>query len=424
MSEGGGPGLVVQSAELARGVGLYPALEAAQWLAPQRLQALQWRRLQRVVRHAAAHSPLYRQRFAILGIHPSDIRSFADFRRLAPTTREDLRAPDALLAENFQRDSLRVSMTSGSTGKRTSSYFDERAWILAKHLLKLRARRACGLQPWHKVALFQEDGGGGSACRRMRSFSIHEPLDQVAAAAGQFDADALYGFPGYFAQLAEVAGRRLRPRLVFTSGELLDAGTRRSIEAGFNAPVFDVYGCTEVKEIAWECPSHAGHHLNADWVLLEVDPPDAAGKILVTPLYNRAMPLLRYEIGDTGMLLQEPCPCGRGLPLIRPTLGRSVDYLRLPNGQMLAPYALTCAIEAIEGMRQYQFVQTDFDRIELRIIPRHDFDASSEAALYQALAPVLPGVALSIERANAIPPEPSGKYRIVQSRLRTTASPH
>ena len=70
----------------------------------------------------------------------------------------------------------------------------------------------------------------------------------------------LYGFPGHLLRLAGTAAGRLRPRLIFTSGELLDAVTRRGIEAGFGAPVFDVYGCTEIKEIAWECPTHEGYH--------------------------------------------------------------------------------------------------------------------------------------------------------------------
>jgi phenylacetate-CoA ligase len=129
------------------------------------------------------------------------------------------------------------------------------------------------------------------------------------------------------------------------------------------------------------------------------------------------MPLLRYEVGDTGMLLSGCCPCGRGLPLIRPTLGRSVDYLVLPNGATLAPYSLTCAVEAVEGMRQYQFVQTEPATIELRIVPNEDFNDGSRAALHAALAPVLPGVQVKLELVGAIPPEPSGKYRIVQSRL-------
>ena len=424
MSAAGGQSSIVRAVELARGLAAYPALEAAQWLAPERLQALQWRRLRRSIERAATHSPLYRQRFVALGVQPADIRSVEDFRRLPPTTRDDLRAPKDLLAADFDRDRLRVSTTSGSTGRRTTSHFDERAWVLAKYLLKLRARRGCGLQPWHKVALFQEDGSGSaSSTGRTSTFSIHRPIEEVLPAAERFAADAFYGFPGYFVRLAEAAGGRLRPRMVFTSGELLDPAARRAIEAGFQAPVFDVYGCTEIKEVAWECPAHAGYHLNADWVFLEIEPPGAAGKILITPLYNRAMPLLRYEVGDTGMLLQDKCPCGRGLPLIRPTQGRSVDYLRLPDGSMLAPYTLTCAIEAIEGMRQYQFVQTAPDRIELKIVPRGDFDAATEDALRRALAPVLPGVEVEIALLAAIPAGPSGKYRIVQSRLGAERSP-
>ena len=50
-------------------------------------------------------------------------------------------------------------------------------------------------------------------------------------------------------RLAEAAAGSLRPRLIFTSGELLDAATRRAIEDGFGAPVFDIYGCTELKEL-------------------------------------------------------------------------------------------------------------------------------------------------------------------------------
>jgi phenylacetate-CoA ligase len=418
MSVIGSPPFMLRAAELGRGLAVYPGLEAAQWLAPERLQSLQWQRLRRTLEQAAARSPYYRRQFAQLGIQPSDIRSLDDFRRLPSTSREELRAPDSLIADNFTRDRLRGSMTSGSTGQRTTSYFDERAWVLAKYLLKLRARRACGLQPWHRVALFQEDGSASTQVptyRRYHAFSIHRPIADILPAVQRFAADAYYGFPGYFVRLAEAAQGSLRPRMIFTSGELLDRSTSRAIEDGFNAPVFDVYGCTEVKEVAWQCPVHAGHHLNADWVLFEIDPPGAAGKILLTPLYNRAMPLLRYEVGDTGILLSGRCSCGRGLPLIRPTLGRSADYLQLPNGTTLAPYSLTCAVEAIEGMRQYQFVQIEPARIELRIVPRPDFGDGSRAELRRVLAPVLPGVAVHIELVAAIPSEPSGKYRIVKS---------
>ena len=68
-------------------------------------------------------------------------------------------------------------------------------------------------------------------------------------------------------------------------------------------------------------------------------------------------------------------------------------------------------------MRQYQFVQIAADVIELRIVPGAGFGDEARRALHTALWPVLPGVTVRLEILSAIPPEPSGKYRIVQSLL-------
>jgi phenylacetate-CoA ligase len=340
---------------------------------------------------------------------------------LPVTTREDLRRPDALLAGGYARRRLRSSMTSGSTGRRTTSYFDEPAWVLAKNLLKLRARQACGVRPWDRIALFQEDAPDQPVIRpgaRLQAFTIHRPIEEILPALRAFAPTVLYGFAGYFARLARVVGGSLRPRLVFTSGELLDPITRRTIETGLGAPVLDVYGCTEVKEIAWQCPAREGYHVNADWLVVEVDSAgERAGRLLVTSLYNFAMPLLRYEVGDAGFALEGRCACGRGLPLIFPTLGRSVDHVALSDGTLVAPYSLTCAIEAIEGMQQYQFVQTQAEIVELRVVPNGNFGDASRQALLAALRPVLPDVTVHIRTMSSIPFEPSGKYRIVKSEL-------
>jgi hypothetical protein len=71
----------------------------------------------------------------------------------------------------------------------------------------------------------------------------------------------------------------------------------------------------------------------------------------------------------------------------------------------------------MKGMEQYQFVQTEPAAIERRIVPRMDFDANSRAALHRVLAPVVPGVHVHIEPTPVLPAEPSGKYRIMQSRV-------
>jgi phenylacetate-CoA ligase len=205
---------------------------------------------------------------------------------------------------------------------------------------------------------------------------------------------------------------------------MLDALTRAGIEEAFGARVFDVYGCTEVKEIAWQCPTRDGYHVNADWLIVECleagnrhgRPP---GTVLVTCLYNFAMPLLRYEVGDTGEVLPVPCRCGRGLPLIRPTWGRSVDYLRLPAGGSITPYSLTLAIEHIEGIRQFQIIQEDLRTVEMRVVPDDSFGEAEAEAARAALGAVLPGVRVMVRRFADLPHEASGKFRKVVSKVPT-----
>lgn len=397
----------------------------APWLTSEQLARLQWHRLRRLLEHACARSPLWRDRFTALGATPRDLRSVADLALLPVTRREELRAPDHLLAEGWARDRLKTATTSGSTGRRTTSYFDRDAWYIGKHLLKLRARFACGMRPSDRVALFQEADTGRKPSRfggRARTFSIHVPPERLIEEVAAFAPDVLYGFPGHLVLLGLAAGGRLRPRLVFTSGELLAETTRRQIEALLGTRVYDVYGSTEVKEIAWECPERAGYHVNADWTVVETVPAtDEIGRttsrILVTSLANFAMPLIRYEIGDTGELLPGRCPCGRGLPLMRPTWGRSVDYLALADGTVVTPYDMTCAIEHLPGMLRYQIVQRAIDRVEVLVLPGEDFSPAVPDGIRVALRPVLRGLDAEVRLVDEMRAEPSGKFRIVRSDL-------
>jgi phenylacetate-CoA ligase len=412
-------------------VGTCLALHRDQWRSRDEIARLQWRRLQDLLAHAEISSPFWRERFAALGTSAAEIRTPADLACLPPTTRADLRRPERLLAEEFARCRLKTAMTLGSTGSRTTSYFDRDAWLVGKHLLKLRARLACGMRPTDRVALFQEadpDRRPQRFAARARSFSIHVPPEHIVTDVAAFAPDVLYGFPGHMLRLGFAAGGRLRPRLVFTSGELLDTATRRRIEAAFACRVFDVYGSTETKEIAWECPAGAGYHLNADWLLVETEPSGdgygpATSRILVTSLYNRAMPLIRYELGDTGELLDASCPCGRGLPLMRPTWGRSVDYFILADGVPITPYDLTCAIEHLPGMTRYQIVQRARDRVEVLVQPGPGFEPSTALAIQAALRPVLRGLSPEIRVVEQLEHERSGKFRIVRSELGARAKP-
>jgi phenylacetate-CoA ligase len=404
------------------------ALETArlmrqQWLPLDRLRALQWARLRSIVRHAEERAAFHRERFRAVGFSAEDLRSWDDLARIPVTTRDDLQEPERLLAEGYTPDRMHRSRTSGSTGKPTVAYFDRRAWTLGRHVLKLRARLACGLRPWDRIAIFQEEVPEGfvtSMGGRRASVSLHLPPADILDDLEAFAPTALYGSPSQLVRLAEAGAKLSGLRLIFTSAELLDGHTRGRLESDFGVPVLDVYGCTETKEVAWQCPERRGYHLNAEWLVVEIcggaDPNGLPeGTILITSLYNRGMPLLRYRVGDTGRSLDGRCACGRGLPLILPTSGRAVDYITLPSGGQVSPYTLTCSVETVPGLRQYQIVQETTDRLVVRVIPSGVLEPEAREQLRRALGPSLPDVEVRVEVVESLLREPSGKFRVVRS---------
>ena len=92
--------------------------------------------------------------------------------------------------------------------------------------------------------------------------------------------------------------------------------------------VVDIYSCTEAGYLAFSCPEQGNLHVQAESVIVEVldragkpCAPGEEGEVVVTPLLNFAMPLIRYAVGDRAVV-GEPCACGRGLPTLK-TVGRS-----------------------------------------------------------------------------------------------------
>ncbi|MFD7662018.1 phenylacetate--CoA ligase family protein [Streptomyces sp. NPDC059788] len=116
----------------------------------------------------------------------------------------------------------------------------------------------------------------------------------------------------------------VRPRLIVLSGEQFTEHLRERVKDTFGCPVTALYTLAEAGIVAYECGETRSYHLEETGVFLEVVgddgsplPAGESGDIAVTPLMNRAMPLLRYVIGDRGVLVDDPCGCGQSGPRLR-----------------------------------------------------------------------------------------------------------
>jgi hypothetical protein len=132
-------------------------------------------------------------------------------------------------------------MTSGSTGRRTTSYFDEPVWVLAKNLVELRARQVCGVRPRgpdRPVPGGRAGPADDPAGRRPARLTIHRPIKEMLPALRAFAPTCSMASP-VTSRGWRALGDGLRPRLVFPLGQPFDPATGR-IETGLGTPVFDV----------------------------------------------------------------------------------------------------------------------------------------------------------------------------------------
>jgi phenylacetate-CoA ligase len=407
----------------------------APWLAPDDLEALARRRLSRLLERAA-ETKFYGERLRGAGIRVRKGLLERDpegvLEALSPVGKQELRSAGARVLSGGQvRPKWLSSSSSGSTGEPFRVYYDARAWATLKHLVKLRARRACGMRLTDRVALLDATPPDGlrpdpSRKSRIARISVLQPAAAIAAQLATFAPDVVYGLPSALLEAATAfreRAERLSVRLLFTSGELLQPTVREELAKAFSARVFDVYGSSETKEIAWECPA-GGMHLNADVVRIEildeagrVLPFGIEGQIVATLLVNQAMPLLRYRIGDRGSLLPDPCSCGRSLPRFGVVTGRQADVLVLAGGQRVSPYSVTCALENVADLIRYQVTQLDLERVRVRAIVGSESDRNQVADRVRTVlrTQVAPLLEAEVEFVDRLPTGPRAKFRVVQS---------
>jgi phenylacetate-CoA ligase len=407
-------------------------------LSTEELETLRLHLLVKQLENAYENVPYYENFFRENNFTPREITKISDLSRLPIITKETIRLDDTqFINRKHPREKYHSSYSSGSMGEPFRSYFDSTSWVRKKYISKFRARKKCGLRIGEKVAIFETE----TACKldkknrmlryirapyHVQFFSIFDDLETTLKHVGKFNPQNCYGPPSYFFRLAQLYDQQA-PELknlkrLFTASEYLTQSVRDHIEKSFQAPVYDHYGCTETKEVAWQCKERGGYHINEDEVIVEILDGDSAvpdgevGDIVLTDLRNRAMPFIRYRIGDKGMLLKHTCPCGLKFKLMRPLAGRSSEYISLPDGEQISPYLLTTAIENVPGLLKYQIIQKDKDQLQVKVIMGDSICSGSLLQIKENLQQATKGeLEVTTEVCEKIDIEKNGKFKVVKS---------
>ncbi len=410
----------------------------SQWLPPAKLQDLQQAKLKPLIAHAYRNVPYYRRLLARAGITPREIRESADLSKLPITTKAQLMAHplNDLLAAGVDPATCVTMRTSGSQGMPFKVRFRriDKAWW---GLLALRGWLANGYHIGQKMLVLNDAKFAPHGRRwfehlglfRQSYASMYDAVDIQIECARAGKPEVIRGMTSDLYRLAQTLRERgdtsLAPKLVVTSAELMDNATRHYINDTLGVALVDFYGSIESGWIAWECPAHAGYHLNTDCLIVEFlrdgQPvsPGEPGEVVVTNLHAYAMPFIRYSVGDVGIPGEAPCPCGRGLPLMQTVEGRSVDCLTLVDGRIISPYQLTCTLEQIRGLQRYQIVQASQERLVVKFIPNQHFAAQTIPRIKAELGQLLgAGMRIEPQLVRELPKDHTGKFRVVMAAKR------
>jgi len=414
------------------------------WWKKDKLTKYQNRHVREIVKYAYENVPFYHEVFRKHCIKPDDVKGVDDLRKLPVLSREDVQNNALqMISKKFDVSRLKRVVTSGSSGEPVTVYLSsgEDEFRKARHL---RANIALGQKPRDRWIVitgpqhFSESTGFQKLLGLYvaRPVSVFEDERVKVSTIQRLKPDVLDGYSSSLFLLAKEAEKRnaadIKPRIIIGGAELIDDFQKRFVEKVFDAPFYDQYACSELERLAWQCKERSSYHIDADSVVMEfIDEngenvaPGERGEIVCTSLFNYAMPLIRYAVGDVGVASNDVCSCGRSLPLMKLLEGRKDSFIVLPDGRVIAPHVLCLFMEKFkffDNVEHYRIIQRRIDFIEFLVRMKGDFAEEAvkeELASHfrKALGVTSKNLTFETRLVDAIPLDKSGKLTSVLSEV-------
>ena len=205
-------------------------------------------------------------------------------------------------------------------------------------------------------------------------------------------------------------------KAVLSAGEPLGEHVREAVREVFGCDCIDLYSSAECGILACDCPGGDSLHLQPEITRFEILDdagrpvgPGRYGRLVVTPLYNFAMPLIRYDTGDL-VRLSDRCACGRNHHVVDRAVGRPSNMMRLPGGDWFRPKLERRKIDELAGGCRWRLVQSGTQFV-FEFMPLADGPGFDSGPLIHTLREgVAPNADIVIKPVPALGPSSGGKF--------------
>ncbi|MGD0805033.1 MAG: hypothetical protein ABSA11_13285 [Candidatus Bathyarchaeia archaeon] len=331
----------------------------------------------------------------------NNINNIEDIKNLPVMSKETIRrlSLEEIISVNYDKNKLLCRHTSGSTGIPLNVYIDKNQKSI-EDVMWRRSNMRRGIKMMDKYAtliipadmrpnkgIFMKIGGGLGLINRYY-LSIFDDPSVLLKKLADIKPDVIKSYPSCLKILADYYTKnvqaKINPKILITSGELLEQSVRKQISDTFESEVYDNYASEEWSQIAWECKEHKGYHINIDNIYVElinknneVVGNNEVGEVVCTSLNNSSMPLIRYRMRDMAIHLDDECSCGVKLPLFKVIEGRQDDTLENEAGKLISPRLLSDILDEpfnnYQGINQYQIIQDKINSLTINLEINENF---------------------------------------------------
>ncbi len=404
------------------------------------IKAYQLQRIREIAKHAYDTTIYYRRLFDEMGLkHPQSL-TWAEYEKIPVLTKDIIRSEGQnILSNAWKLEELRKTATGGTTSSPTPFYSD---WdsMYRKRSATFVFDGWLGYKPGMKAAYLWQARQDMTEFKTLKEklanllinrciFLPGSPLDDTVMEGyfrklNNFKPSLLQAYPTPLELFADFIKRKTYhfkiPAISCTAEPLLEH-QRSLISEVFGIMPFNWYGAREAGRIATECHQHDGMHVNCHSLYLEIAPSsfvcDDLGAILLTDLWNKGMPLIRYDIGDIGRLTESLCQCGCKLPRLMDMAGRINDTFQNSKGQKIpGVWFPNQFIKDSREISAMQIIQHDIGKFEILVVVTNEYGADTKVWLQQKLDEfMLEPTKLKVTIVDEIPCEKNGKLRFCKN---------
>lgn len=401
------------------------------------IKAYQEEKFLKLINHAKENVPYYKDSL-------ENISSVDDIFKIDFLTKDKINKYNVeLRAKNISPERFISNSTSGSTGESLKFYSDSENYY--RKAVSIRGDGWAGLKYGNKALLFW-----GAERDIEKNKSIYKKIkhnfiirNKIVSTYNMSDVDLgnfidkinkykpniIVSYPTPLFHLSQFIEQNKTkfwiPKSIITSSETLFPFQKEKIERVFKRKIFNRYGSREFGHIASECEKHDGMHINIDRFVLEIInskgencKPGELGEIVITDLDNYVFPMIRYKIGDIGVMYDKRCSCGRNLPLLEKVEGRVFDLIEGVNGNTVAGTFWTLLRNKIKGWNKFQVVQVKKDQLKIIVEKNEDIEDDFNEKVSQLVKEKLgEEMIIDIKFIDKIPLTKTGKHRWVISKI-------